>query len=95
MVQWIVDCDFVPIFTGDGNLLLRDDLIGGDGVLCPIPERLAQITGGLLPVFCIDCVCRSDLLGMLLQNLLINNFFHQFTRTGKRKKGYMTKPRKA
>lgn len=61
MVQWIVDCDFVPIFTGDGNLLLRDNLIRRDGVLCPIPERLAEISGGLLPVLCIDCVCRSDL----------------------------------
>lgn len=73
MIQWIVDLDLFPIFTGDGNLRLRDNLIRRDGVQCPIPVRMAKISGGLLPVLCVDCVCRSDLFGLLLQNLLIEN----------------------
>ena len=71
MVQWIVDCDSLPIWTGNGNLLLRDNLIRRDGVACPIPERLAKISGGLLPALFVDCVCRSDFFSPLLQNLLI------------------------
>ena len=71
MVDWIVDLDLIPIFVSDGNLGLRDNLIWRDGIQCPIPVRDAKISGGLLPVLCVDCVCRSDLCGTLLQNLLI------------------------
>lgn len=88
LVQWIVDCDFVPIFAGDGNLLLRDNLFWRDGVLCPIPERLAKFSGGLLPVLCVDCICRSDFFGQLLQNLLIKWLLHQSQ--GQIEEGYRT-----
>lgn len=71
MVQWIVDLSLVPVGSGDGNLLLRDHLVRRGGVKCPIPERLAEISGSLFPVLCVDCVCSSNFLGMLLQSLLM------------------------
>ena len=77
MVQWVFDFDLFPIFVSDGNLCLLDNLIRKDGVQCPIPERLAKINGGLLPVLCVDGVFRSDFFGPLLQNLLEKKMLHQ------------------
>ena len=72
MVQWIVDFDFSPIVSGDGNLRQRDHLIRRGGVKSPIPERLAKITGSLLPVlFVVACIGSSNAYGKLLQSLLI------------------------
>ena len=71
LVQWIVDLDLVAIFVGDGNLRWLDNLIRRDGVHCPIPVRLAKISGGLQPIVWVDRVCCSDFQGILLQNLLI------------------------
>ena len=71
MVEWIVNFDLFSSVVGDDNLLLLDNLRRRDGVRCPIPIRLTKISGGFLPVLCVDCVCRSDFQRMLLQNLLI------------------------
>lgn len=71
MFEWIVDFDLFSTFVGDGNLRVRDNLRRRDGVRCPIPVRLAKISGCFLPGLCVDCVCRSDFHGPLLQNLLI------------------------
>jgi hypothetical protein len=71
VVQWIVDISTCAVVYGDCNFLKRNNLVRRDGVVCPIPERLAKINGGLLPVRCVDCICRSNFLGPLLQNLLV------------------------
>lgn len=77
MVHWIVDLDLIPIFVGDGNLRLCDNLVRRDGIQGPIPKRDAKISSGLLPVLCVHCVCGSDLYGVLLQNLLIKQLLHK------------------
>ena len=66
MVEWIVDFDFAPVISGDGNLLQLDHLVRRDGVKCPVPERLAKIKSSSLPVLFVDCVASSNYLGMLL-----------------------------
>ena len=73
MVKWIFDWFSGPVALGDGNLLQRDHLVRKDGVYSPIPERLAKINSGFLPVLLVDSVCCSNLLGMLMQSLLRND----------------------
>jgi hypothetical protein len=77
VVQWIVDLSTCTVFYSDCNLLKRNNLVRRDGVACPIPERLAKIIGGLLPVRCVDSISRSDFLGQSLQNLLIEQLLRQ------------------
>ena len=52
--QRIGDFDLFSKVVGDGNKLLRDNLRRRDDVRCPIPVRLAKISGSFLPIVSVN-----------------------------------------
>jgi hypothetical protein len=68
--QRVVHRSLGSIRLGDGDLLLGDDLVGGDGFLSPIPVGLAKLNSGLLETFLVNSVRISDLSSLFLDGLL-------------------------
>ena len=67
----VVDPSPVAIGARNGDLSHGDHLRGWNHVPRPVPEGLAEVGGGLLPAWLVNCIGLCDICRVLLQYLLI------------------------